>query len=70
MTNRLSTEEILALSLKYLGKKVEVKDTKGLSWKGTCDFIGYNPFIPEWGLQVTVERMPLTNIDIKDIKLI
>ena len=37
---------------------------------GRCDYFGYNEFFPQWDLQVTIDRMPISNVDIKEIKLI
>ena len=54
---------------KFLGKRVIVK-TKNGKIGGICQFIGNNEFIPSFGLQVTVSRMPITNVEIKDISLL
>jgi len=54
---------------KFLGKRVMVK-TKIGKIGGVCQFIGNNEYIPSFGLQITVDRMPITNIKIKDITLI
>ena len=54
---------------KFLGKRVMVK-TKIGKIGGVCQFIGNNEYIPSFGLQITVDRMPITNIQIQDITLI
>lgn len=54
---------------KFLGKQVMVK-TKIGNIGGICQFIGNNEYIPSFGLQITVSRMPITNIKIKDITLV
>ena len=54
---------------KFLGKRVMVK-TKIGKIGGVCQFIGNNEYIPSFGLQVTVSRMPITNVEIKDISLL
>ena len=54
---------------KFLGKRVMVK-TKIGKIGGICHFIGNNEYIPSFGLQITVDRMPITNIKIQDITLI
>lgn len=54
---------------KFLGKRVMVK-TKIGKIGGVCQFIGNNEYIPSFGLQITVDRMPITNIKIQDITLI
>jgi hypothetical protein len=58
------------LQLRFLGKKisVEIKDSKPVI--GVCEFIGHNPFFPHWGLQVVIDRYPLTNVDVKSISLV
>lgn len=54
---------------KFLGKRVMVK-TKIGKIGGVCQFIGNNEYIPSFGLQITIDRMPITNIQIQDITLI
>ena len=65
------------LQYKFLGKKIQVPNThytgfgiRGGTISGVCTFIGYNPNFPSWGLQVTINRMPITNVDASTIKLI
>lgn len=53
----------------FLHKKVVVFDSKGRRWVGMCNFVGLNPFILSWGLQVTINRTPINNVQIKDIML-
>jgi len=48
---------------KFLGKKVVVIDSKGEEWVGRCEFIGFNPYLPSYGFQVTINRTPITNVD-------
>jgi hypothetical protein len=52
----------------FLGKKISVENDKG-KWSGVCQFIGSNPFFPSWGLQVTLDRTPVTNVKLKSIQL-
>jgi|LakMenEpi03Aug12_release.lakeMendotaPanAssembly.Ray.scaffolds.fasta_scaffold702316_2 hypothetical protein len=66
----LSEDIVKSLEDKFLGKKISVIDQKGITHVGICDFIGYNRFIPSWGFQVTVSRVPITNVDVKTIKLL
>lgn len=70
---------IKELQEKYLGKKISVPYKGHPMCKnmyedarigGICDFIGINEHIPEWGLQVTIGRMPLSNVDPLTIKLL
>lgn len=68
-----STLEVLREQL--LGKRVQV--TGQFHGKipmgpvaGRCEYFGYNKFFPKWGLQITVDRMPLTNISLSQISII
>lgn len=66
---RIPDETIKILHEMVIGKKILVKkgDDK---IQGICEYFGYNPHLPDWGLQVTIERMPITNLDIKDIEIV
>ena len=64
---------------KFLGKRIRVpwENKTGFGIKrpddcvvGICEFIGPNPTFPSWGLQVTIGRMPITNVDYKKIELV
>lgn len=63
---------------KYLGKRIRVpyKYPNGRVYDnptfvaGICKFIGHNPHLPSWELQITIERMPIPNVDEKTIELI
>lgn len=37
---------------------------------GICNFFGYNEFLPEWDLQITIDRTPYNNIKLNEIKII
>jgi len=65
---KLSVNEIEKLKEQFLGKKVQVIANKK-NYVGYCEFIGYNPFFSNWGLQVTLNRTPVTRVDPKSIKL-
>jgi hypothetical protein len=67
-THILTESEIQQLRDTFLGKKVEVIGDGG-RYVGVVDFIGYNQFLPSYGFQVTLGRMPVTNVDPKSIKL-
>lgn len=62
--DKLSIEELQKLRDKYLGKKVLYEGIGGI-----CNFIGYNQFIPSWGLQITINRMPIQHVDPAKIQL-
>jgi hypothetical protein len=66
---KLSDEELQLLKDKFLNKKISVIDGNGEKWVGECQFLGYNSFIKTWGLQVTLNRTPVTHVDPKSIKL-
>lgn len=74
----LNKEQIAALQLKYLGKKIKLPDTNKYTGftrdrsdvSGICQSIGYNLFIPSWGLVVVIDRMPITNVDHTKIELV
>ncbi len=78
---RLTDDTIKAMRAMLLGNRVKVTGckSKNLMSDGTynfgnvvgeCTFFGYNPHFPSFGLQITVDRMPLTNIDISQIELL
>jgi hypothetical protein len=66
------------LKSRFLGKRIRVPDTnkytgfgiEGGHIEGICEFIGINPNIPSWGLQVTIGRLPITDVKINSISLI
>lgn len=66
---RLSPKQISELKTKFLGKKITFRDTNGVKHVGTSDFIGYNEFFPMWGLQITIDRTPITNVNHSTIQL-
>jgi hypothetical protein len=62
------------LKEKFLNRKVRVQYINRSGHEdfiqGECTFIGINSHIPSWGLQVTVNRMPITNVAINNISLV
>lgn len=60
---------------RFLGKRITIPYTGPYqkhpdeTVTGLCQFIGPNPNFPSWGLQVTLDRTPFTNIDHTKIKL-
>ena len=68
-----STIEVLREQL--LGKRIAVSGQKYQGRPlgdivGKCEYFGYNPFFPEWNLQVTINRMPIANVSISQIKIV
>jgi hypothetical protein len=60
--------EIKRIKKELLGERVCVESSNGETFCGILKFIGYNKFIPSWGIQVTIDRTPLSNINISTIK--
>lgn len=78
---RLSDATVTAMQQMLLGKRVKVTGCKSRNpmpdgsynlgnVTGECTFFGYNPHFPSFGLQITVDRLPLTNVNIAQINLI
>ena len=65
----MDAELIKHLQDTFLNKKIAVENQEG-GWVGVCQFIGPNPFFPSWGLQVTVDRTPVTNVKLKSITIL
>lgn len=68
MEQRMTQQEIDDLKLKFEGQRVSLIDGKGEKWIGQVDFIGYNSYLPSWDLQVTLNRTPISNVDVKSIR--
>lgn len=56
------------LRKEFVGKRVCVENKDGV-FCGKCVFIGYNEYLPSFGFQVTVDRTPVTNVEIRNIRL-
>lgn len=75
MSERLTEQQIKELQDKYTGKTVQLS---GISYQGRdlgtvtgeSYFIGYNQYLPKFGLQITINRTPYTNINLKNLKLV
>ena len=78
---RLTEDTVKAMREMLIGNRVKVAGCKSKTQMadgtynlgnvvGECTFFGYNTHLPSFGLQITVDRMPLTNIDISQIELI
>ena len=52
------------MSQSLVGKRVQYKDMTGV-----CDYFGYS-FFESWGVQLTIGRTPISNVDIKLIKVV
>lgn len=73
---KLTPQQIKQLQDKFLGKRISVpyngpyKRGNDDIVAGVCEYLNYNPNFPSWGLQVTIGRMPIQNVDHTKIKLI
>ena len=54
----------------FKDKRISVRNDKGETFVGNCYFIGHNPYLPSWGLQVTLDRHPVSNVVLSSIKLV
>lgn len=52
-----------------IGKRVSVKMADKSVVCGVLQFAGNNENFPSWGLQLTIDRMPITNVDVNNIEL-
>lgn len=52
-----------------IGKRVYIK-TDGGCYAGILEFLGYNTLVPTWGLQATVNRLPIQHVSLDDIKVL
>jgi hypothetical protein len=68
--NRLPDDVLKHLEETFKGKRISVEDSKGEMWIGECYFIGHNPYLPSWGLQVTLDRTPISNVILSSIKIV
>ena len=66
---QIDQQTLQILQEQFLGKRVSVDTPKG-KFAGVCNFIGHNEFFPSFGLQITLDRTPVTNIEIRNIKLL
>lgn len=66
---QLPQQTIDLLKSQFLNKRIKVMTPKG-SFAGVCKFIGNNEFFPSFGLQVTLDRTPITNVEVKNISLV
>ena len=73
--DRIDETVLEQIRSELIGKRVRLKVHKNIGpfpdsdIVGKCDFIGYNPHFPSFGLQITIDRMPCTNINLSQISL-
>ena len=68
--DKLPEEVLKHLEETFKGKRISVKGNGGETYVGNCYFIGYNPNLPSWGLQVTLDRFPISNVILSSIKIV
>ena len=66
----IQQEQIDKMRELFMGKRISVETKKGERWVGTCQFLGYNDYLPSWGFQVTLDRTPVQDVKPDSIKLI
>jgi len=62
-------EQIEKMREQFMGKRISLDTEQGIGWVGTCQFIGYNKYLPSWGFQVTLDRTPIQHVIPESIKL-
>lgn len=65
---RIDKNQIEIVRNKFIGKKIEFKNESGERFVGVCQYLDYNPNFPTWGLQVTVDRLPVPHVKFNTIK--
>jgi len=48
-----------------IGKRVLIGEIGGI-----LEFLGHNEHFPNWGLQATINRMPIQNVSLDKIKVL
>lgn len=66
----IQQEQIEKMREQFMGKRISVETEKGEKWVGTCQFLGYNDYLPSWGFQVTLDRTPVQHVKPKTIRII
>jgi hypothetical protein len=66
--NKIDDKILKQIRDDLVGKRICIIDEKLGKLCGICSFIGYNEWFPEWELQVTIDRMPVTNVKLNKIE--
>jgi hypothetical protein len=61
----ITVEQLGTAEKKFLGKRVKIRE-----YVGILQFLGYNKYLPSWGLCATVDRMPIQNVKLEEITLV
>jgi hypothetical protein len=70
MKQRLTEQQVQKLKDRFMGKRISFETDSGEKWTGTCQFLGYNPYLPSWEFQITVDRTPCSHVNPDTIKLV
>ena len=70
LLNKIPEETITDLREQILNKRVKIQLNDGSFLCGICEFFGYNKLLPSYGLQITINRTPVTNINLKNIEIL
>lgn len=62
--NKIPQHIILDLQKEIVGKKIKYGNMVGI-----CDYFGY-AFFESWGLQLTICRTPISNVDMTKIEIL
>lgn len=72
---KIDETQMAMIQEQLVGKRVRLKGHKNIGpfpdsdIVGKCDSIGYNPHFPSFGLQITIDRTPCTNIKLSQISI-
>lgn len=61
-------EQLIGKTVSVTGQRYRGRDIGVII--GTCEYFGYNEVLEDWGLQITIDRMPLSNVSISQINII
>lgn len=70
MKQRISEAKIEKMRNDFMGKRITFQTYNGDRWTGTCQFLGYNPYLPSWDFQITIDRTPCSHVNPDTIKLV
>ena len=72
---KIDETQMKIIQEQLVGKRVRLKGYTNIGpfpksdIAGICDSIGYNPYFPSFSLQITINRMPCTNIQLSQITI-
>jgi hypothetical protein len=66
----MTQEQVDRMREEFIGKRISFEDEKGEVYTGVCKFLGYNPYLPSWKLQITIYRTPVSHVKPETIKIV